>query len=151
MSEPGGAPSSGISSGDALILPERHPACRRRKARPGFRMERENLCFVTPMTRRDKPQAAPTARARVPKRGAGAEQPVVASKACNGAGAKGLRCSALATGQLETGGACGRAKAVQATVEHREPCDSRGSCTVLGAPGGEIPPGDSTAPHAIAD
>ncbi|WP_349525508.1 group II intron maturase-specific domain-containing protein [Bradyrhizobium sp. Rc2d] len=28
--------------------------------------------------------------------------------------------------------------------EHREPCDSRGSCTVLGAPGGEIPPGDST-------
>src|SRR5262249_40490281 len=44
----------------------------------------------------------------------------------------------------ETGGACGRGKAVQATVEHREPCDSRGSCTVLGAPGGEIPPGDST-------
>jgi hypothetical protein len=31
---------SGISSGDALILPERHPACRRRQARPGFRMER---------------------------------------------------------------------------------------------------------------
>src|SRR5262249_25038037 len=49
-----------------------------------------------------------------------------------------------ATGQLETGGARGRGKAVQATAEHREPCDSRGSCTVLGAPGGEIPPGDST-------
>src|SRR6516164_11369663 len=48
MSKPGGDPSSGISSGDALILPERHPACRRREARPGFRMERENLCFVTP-------------------------------------------------------------------------------------------------------
>src|SRR5215467_15276707 len=48
MSEPGGDPSSGISSGDALILPERHPACRRREARPGFRMECENLCFVTP-------------------------------------------------------------------------------------------------------
>src|SRR6516225_4742545 len=47
MSEPGGDPSSGISSGDALILPERHPACRRREARPGFRMERENLCFAT--------------------------------------------------------------------------------------------------------
>ena len=28
------------------------------------------------------------------------------------------------------------------TVEHREPCESRGSRTVLGAPGGEIPPGD---------
>src|SRR5262249_45645156 len=33
---------------------------------------------------------------------------------------------------------------VTATAEHREPCDSRGSCTVLGVPGGEIPPGDST-------
>src|SRR5215469_11581341 len=32
---------------------------------------------------------------------------------------------------------------VMATAEHREPCDSRGSCTVLGAPEGEIPPGDS--------
>src|SRR2546427_13153576 len=35
---------------------------------------------------------------------------------------------------------------VMATAEHREPCDSRGSCTVLGAPGGEIPSGDSTRP-----
>src|SRR6516225_5722154 len=33
---------------------------------------------------------------------------------------------------------------VMGLAEHREPCDSRGSCTVLGAPGGEIPPGDST-------
>src|ERR1700719_4772153 len=31
-----------------------------------------------------------------------------------------------------------------ATAEHREPYESRGSRTVLGAPGGEIPPGDST-------
>jgi len=30
-----------------------------------------------------------------------------------------------------------------ATTEHREPCESRGSCRVPGAPGGEIPPGDS--------
>ena len=29
--------------GDDLILPKRHPAWRRREARPGFRMERENL------------------------------------------------------------------------------------------------------------
>ena len=28
-------------------------------------------------------------------------------------------------------------------AEHREPCESRGSSTVLGAPGGEMPPGDS--------
>ena len=51
----------------------------------------------------------------------------------------------------KTGGACGRGKAVQATVEHREPCDSRGSCTVLGAPGGEIPPGDSTIASICSD
>src|SRR3979411_248014 len=43
MSKPGVDPSSGISSGDVLILPERHPACRRREAQPGSRMERENL------------------------------------------------------------------------------------------------------------
>ena|SRR5215468_2637356 len=43
MSKPGGDPSSGISSGDVLILPERHPACRRREARPGSGMERENF------------------------------------------------------------------------------------------------------------
>ena len=30
------------------------------------------------------------------------------------------------------------------TAEHREPCESRGSRTVLGARGGEIPPRDST-------
>jgi hypothetical protein len=29
------------------------------------------------------------------------------------------------------------------TAEHREPCESRGSCTDLRAPGGAIPPGDS--------
>src|SRR5262244_2741417 len=38
---------------------------------------------------------------------------------------------------------------VMATAEHREPCDSRGSCTVLGAPGGEIPPGDSAKPVVL--
>jgi hypothetical protein len=35
---------------------------------------------------------------------------------------------------------------VMATAEHREPCESRGSCTVLGARGREIPPRDSTFP-----
>jgi hypothetical protein len=30
------------------------------------------------------------------------------------------------------------------TATHREPCEARVSRTVLGAPGGEIPPGDST-------
>src|SRR6202163_2358201 len=43
MSKPGGDPSSGISLGDALIRPKRHPACRRREAQPGSWTERENL------------------------------------------------------------------------------------------------------------
>jgi hypothetical protein len=43
MSKPEADPTSGISLGDALRLPKRHPACRRREAQPGFRMERENL------------------------------------------------------------------------------------------------------------
>src|SRR5438445_12092313 len=43
MSKPGGDPSSGISSGDALRPTERHPACRRREAQPGSCAERENL------------------------------------------------------------------------------------------------------------
>src|ERR1700720_3908827 len=34
------------------------------------------------------------------------------------------------------------------TAEHREPYESRGSRTDLGAPGGETPPGDSTIPLA---
>jgi hypothetical protein len=43
MSKPGVDPTSGISSGDILILPERHPACRRRETQLGFCTERENL------------------------------------------------------------------------------------------------------------
>ena len=43
MSKPGVDPTSGISLGDVLILPERHPACRRRETQLGFRTERENL------------------------------------------------------------------------------------------------------------
>jgi hypothetical protein len=43
MSEPGGDPSSGISLGDVLRLPKRHPACRRREAQSGTCTERENL------------------------------------------------------------------------------------------------------------
>src|SRR6516165_8084922 len=43
MSKPGADPSSGISLGDVLRLPKRHPACRRREARLGSCTERENL------------------------------------------------------------------------------------------------------------
>src|SRR3977135_1131845 len=43
MSKPGVDPSSGISLGDVLRRPKRHPACRRREAQPGSCTERENL------------------------------------------------------------------------------------------------------------
>jgi hypothetical protein len=43
MSELGAGTASGISSGDVLILPGRHPACRRREARSGSGRDRENL------------------------------------------------------------------------------------------------------------
>ena len=43
MPKPGVDPSSGISLGDVLRLPKRHPACRRREAQSGSCMERENL------------------------------------------------------------------------------------------------------------
>src|SRR5258707_8646604 len=43
MPKPGGGHSSGISLGDALRLPKRHPAWRWREAQPGSCMERENL------------------------------------------------------------------------------------------------------------
>ena len=43
MSKPGADPTSGISLGDALRLPKRHPACRRREAQSGSCAERENL------------------------------------------------------------------------------------------------------------
>src|SRR6516165_7246921 len=39
---------------------------------------------------------------------------------------------------------------VMATAEHREPYESRGSRTVLGARGGEIPPRDSTKARITA-
>src|SRR5262249_22258275 len=146
MSEPGGDPSSGISSGDALILPERHPAYRRREARPGFRMERENLCFVTPPG--VKGQAASGSNREgestdARRRGGAARSSVeglvmgLERRGCV------VRPWPLANWKREE--PVGKAKPFKATAEHREPCDSRGSCTVLGAPGGEIPPGDSTA------
>ena len=43
MSKLGADPASGISLGDDLRLPKRHPACRRREPQPGSCTERENL------------------------------------------------------------------------------------------------------------
>ena len=85
MSKPGVDPTSGISSGDVLILPERHPACRRRETQLGFRMERENLAGdgKGKGTSGDNREAEST---DAPERGA---LPVVVMKRGNARGAKG--------------------------------------------------------------
>jgi hypothetical protein len=75
MSELGAGTASGISSGDVLILPGRHPACRRRESSIGFGTERENLAGDA----KGKAQAA-TARPKVPKRRRGADCLVVVMK-----------------------------------------------------------------------
>jgi hypothetical protein len=67
----GADPSSWIL-GEALRLPKRHPACRRREAQSGSCTERENLPRC-----RGKAQAAPTARPKVPMRRRGADCLVV--------------------------------------------------------------------------
>ena len=141
----GGYPSSGISSGDALILPERHPACRRRKARPGFRTERENLCFVT--SEDVKGQAASGSNregesTEAGRRGGAARRSVEGPVMGRERRGCVVRPWPLANWKREE--PVDEATPFKATAEHREPCDSRGSCTVLGAPGREIPPGDST-------
>ena len=78
MSKPRVDPTFGISSVDVLILTERHPACRRREAQPGSGTERENLSL---RCKREKSQAAKTARTRVPMRSIGTEQLVLGMKA----------------------------------------------------------------------
>src|SRR5258708_7735413 len=70
MPKPGADPSSGISLGDVLRLPKRHPACRRREAQSGSWTERENLAGDA----KGKAQAAPTARLIVPMRRRGVDR-----------------------------------------------------------------------------
>jgi hypothetical protein len=66
-----------ISSGDVLILPERHPACRRREARSGSGMERENLLGDA----KGKGTSGSNREAEVPMRRRGADCLVVVMKA----------------------------------------------------------------------
>jgi len=141
MAKPGGDSSSGISLGDVLGLPERHPACRRCQAQPGSCTERENLSLRCqgrhPSGAHRKDQSTDAGH-----RGGAArsseEGPVMGleRRGCV------VRPWPLANWKREE--PVDEAKPFKATAEPREPCDSRGSCTVLGAPGGAIPPGDST-------
>src|SRR6266542_3622870 len=99
-----------------------------------------------PPMQRERSQAAQTARIRVPKRSTGTEQPVVGTKALSWSWTEGA--ALFSRGHRPTGNGRspwarqGRWTCVP-TAEHREPYESRGSRTVLGARGGEIPPRDS--------
>jgi hypothetical protein len=92
-------------------------------------------------------KAAKTARTRVPMRSTGAEWLVVGTKASWTEGAalfsRDHRPTEANWQQEEPVDGVNPAARLP-TVEHWEPCESRGSRTVLGAPGGEIPPGDSS-------
>ena len=85
MSKLGADPASGISLGDDLRLPKRHPAYRRREPQSGSCTERENLAGDV----KGKAQAAPTVRPKVPMRRRGADCSVVVEKRGNARGAKG--------------------------------------------------------------
>ena len=77
MSKPRVDPTFGISSVDVLILTERHPGCRGREADQALIRN----VITLPAMPREKAQAAPTARPKVPMRRRGADCLVVATKA----------------------------------------------------------------------
>src|SRR5215470_13107711 len=81
----GGSPILRDQLGGCLRLPERHPAYRRREARPGF----VRNVRTWPAMLREKTQAATTARSKVPMRRRGADCLVLAMKRGNARGAKG--------------------------------------------------------------
>ena len=81
----GGSPILRDQLGGCLRLPERHPAYRRREARPGF----VRNVRTWPAMLREKTQAATTARSKVPMRWRGADCLVRATKRGNARGAKG--------------------------------------------------------------
>src|ERR1700688_406400 len=69
MPKPGDCHSSGISLGDVLRLPKRHPAWRRREAHSGI----VRNVRAWPAMPREKAQAASTARPKVLMRRRGAD------------------------------------------------------------------------------
>ena len=85
--------------GATCLLPRWWPAERRREPGLGFHVERGNLALRC----QGRSSRGSTSRARVPKRSAGADQPVVVTKSGNADGAKGLNCPVLVVGQPEKG------------------------------------------------
>ena len=101
MSKPGADPASGISLGDVLRLPKRHPACRRREAQSGSCAERENLAGDA--------------------KGKGASGSNREAESTDAPG----RSSLLSLGQPATGGARQIQRKAAAFVRWHEPDDAR--------------------------
>jgi hypothetical protein len=112
MSKPGADPSSGISLGDALRLPKRHPAWRRHEAaaptaRPKVLMRRRGAdCLVVVRHRLCRPTANETLVSHCRLVGIELRRRVcffVVLKRGNARGAKGGGSSPLRSGQPATG------------------------------------------------
>jgi hypothetical protein len=85
MPKPGDCHSSGISLGDVLRLPKRHPAWRRREPQSGSCTERENLAGDA----KGKGTSGSNREAESTDAPERADCPVVVSKRGNARGAKG--------------------------------------------------------------
>lgn len=109
-SKPRGCRTLGINVGETCLPPTWCPAWKRHDLESGSCAEHGNLSLrfairqarkhVCSESKREKPQAAETARVKVPIRSTGTEQPVVALKSAKADGAKGLRYPALSQCQL---------------------------------------------------
>src|SRR6202030_3095219 len=126
MSKPGADPSSGISLGDALRLPKRHPAYRRREAQSGSGMERENLAGDA----KGKSTSGSNREAEstdAPERGG---PPCSSDEAGQCPWSKGGGASPLSLGQLgQTGRSPNVQRKAEAFARWHEPYESRGSRT----------------------
>ncbi len=95
----GGSRCSGTSTGDIRLLPVRRPALRWRESVTGSCVQPGNL---SPRCQGRSPSGGPT-RTRVPMRGTGADQLVVAMKRRNGRGCEGVELSGLWQGSTRKG------------------------------------------------
>ena len=124
----GAPPLSGKSMAETWLLAMRCPGYRWRDSSLSFGMELENLFGGG----KGKGTSGSPARPKVPKRRAGADCLVVASKRGNARGAKGAGHSRHDhLGQLATGGADWLWRRAAALNGWHEPCDWRQSRTVL--------------------
>src|ERR1019366_5102901 len=120
--------NSGSSLAETCLLARRCPVYRRRDSSPGFRRELENLVGDA----KGKGARGRTPRPKVPMRQSGADCPVVPLKRSNVREGKGVGHQRWdRSGQLATGGTDWSRRKAAAFHWWHEPCEARGSRTVL--------------------